>query len=89
MKGVDNVHPSRWPRWTESCYTGAERVAKGAHPPADVCPCGKVDHIEGEEHAECIECETFRCPRCERWCSWEMGCADDMPALCDDCATAI
>lgn len=34
---------------------------------------------------DCTKHETFFCPRCERVVSWNFGCDDDMPALCDDC----
>lgn len=29
--------------------------------------------------------QTFDCPMCERTVCYCNGCADDMPALCDDC----
>lgn len=31
----------------------------------------------------------FFCQGCERWCGYCMGCTDDMPELCDDCAEHV
>ena len=87
-------HPTRQARWSDvSAYTGFRdpdlgegEVALGAHPPGPRCPCGTTEVDEGE-HVDCAYCETFRCPRCERWCSWEMGHCEC--PLCDDCCSVF
>lgn len=38
---------------------------------------------------DCTKHEMFWCPRCDRVVSWDFGCADDAPALCDDCWRAL
>lgn len=68
-----------------------DRAAKVASAPPR-CSCGAVDANElvaAGQPAECSGCQTFRCSRCERWVSWDRGCADDMPGLCDDCWVVI
>ena len=32
---------------------------------------------------------TYTCNRCEREFGWCMGCLDDTPALCDECANVV
>lgn len=46
---------------------------------------GAVPH-NCELPADCAVCERYQCTRCERVVPWELGAADDTPALCDDCA---
>ena len=98
LPGLDHDHPSRKPQWGASIYNpppkdtcggylyDGRKAAKGAHPPASTCPCGHTfNSVTG--HPECANCETWRCPRCERWCSWEMG--HDDCKLCDDCCVYL
>lgn len=37
----------------------------------------------------CEKCKRFVCNRCKRVVGWSFGCADDTPALCDDCAVSV
>lgn len=92
LPGLDQDHSSRQPQWSEeSAYSGFRDplrggpVALGVWPPTAFCPCGMIAHDDA--HPECESCETFRCSRCERWCSWEMGHGDC--SLCDDCCTYL
>lgn len=41
--------------------------------------------ISGNPNCGWSKTQTFVCPMCERECCYCNGCADDMPALCDDC----
>lgn len=60
-------------------------MAKGS------CLCMEIDPSD----RPCVTCEAqkalrvFWCPRCERLVSWDNGCLDNTPALCDDCAVFI
>lgn len=55
--------------------------------PIDICPLADFhNQLDSKEQYSCNCCETFVCNRCERRVSWDFGCADDMPALCDDCS---
>ena len=47
--------------------------------------CDSNEELLAKHQYECDECETFVCNRCEQRVSWNRGCADDMPTLCDDC----
>lgn len=88
-----HTHKTRKPRWSETSVYSGDRypeegegeVALGAWPPSSSCPCASVQKYD--DPPECSYCETFRCPRCERWCSWEMGHADCV--LCDDCCSMV
>ena len=33
----------------------------------------------------CEQCEMFCCAQCARWVSWDKGCSDEQPDVCDDC----
>jgi hypothetical protein len=46
----------------------------------ELCMCGLQ---------ECVAHHTYVCPRCDRTLHWSNGCADDTPALCDECAVVI
>lgn len=81
---IKNMHPTR-----ERAHSEAQRQADLALSRASSrCPCGDVSATE-TAHPECGLCETYRCPRCERWCPWSYGAADDTPALCDGCAAVV
>lgn len=41
--------------------------------------------ISGVPNCGWCEHQTFECPMCERTVCYCHGCADEMPAICDDC----
>jgi hypothetical protein len=43
----------------------------------------------GQSYALPIGAASFFCEGCERVCGYCMGCVDDMPELCDDCAAHV
>jgi len=41
------------------------------------------------DERDCSGCERWVCNRCGEVVSYEQGCADDTPGLCDDCVWEI
>lgn len=71
--------------FSPSAYTDNPKTISGYHPAAPFCPCGTT----APAALECAKCEAFCCTRCDRWVSWVHGCADDSPALCDECTVSL
>jgi hypothetical protein len=77
-------------RWATSAYFGGnELVYHGPPHPGKSCPCSRS--TTSDDETECVECETFRCPRCEQWVTWEAGHGggETCCPLCDECCVAL